>query len=120
MMGNEFYPIIGAELGDRALVNAWFPRTWRPYLRPPFNVLPETPFNNAINFITGAGAFLHQFIFGYSGLRLDHGGLKQEFKPLLPLNLNQMTLKGITVRGVKRTLKVSDWKPGPRMRSTFR
>jgi len=43
--------------GDRAVMRKMLDNTWRPYVRPPFNVLPETPTNANINFLTGAGAF---------------------------------------------------------------
>ncbi len=108
MMGSEFYPILGVELGDRTLIDALLPRTWRPYVRPPFNVLSETPGNNNVNFITGAGAFLHQFLFGYSGLRFRESGPAQEFKPLLPQKVGKLILEGVVLRGVKRTITVTD------------
>ncbi len=107
MMGTEFYPILGVELGDRTLVDALLPRTWQPYVRPPFNVLPETPDNDNINFLTGAGAFLQQFLFGYSGLRLRENGLTREFKPLLPGKVTKLILEGVSIRGVKRTLTIT-------------
>ena len=62
MMGVEFFPILAAELQDRKLVNTTLARAWQSYVRPPFNVLPETPTNANTNFITGAGAFLQQFL----------------------------------------------------------
>ena len=108
MMGNEFEPILGVELGDRALIDQLLPRTWRPYVRPPFNVLAETPANQNINFITGAGAFLHQFVFGYSGMRLSEGGLQKRYRPLLPGSVRKIVFKGISVGGARRTLTVTD------------
>ena len=41
--------------------------------RGPFLMLSETPTNDAVNFVTGAGGFLQQVIFGYTGLRLGRG-----------------------------------------------
>jgi protein-glucosylgalactosylhydroxylysine glucosidase len=102
MMGSEFEPILGAELGDRKLIDELLPRTWHPYMRPPFNVLTETPTNGNYNFITGAGAFLQQFLFGYSGLRLSENGLEQKYEPVLPGSISRLTLKGVTVRGATR------------------
>ena len=37
----------------------------------PFNVWRETPTGGAVNFITGAGGFLQQALFGSSGMRLE-------------------------------------------------
>jgi protein-glucosylgalactosylhydroxylysine glucosidase len=41
----------------------------------PFNVWRETPGGGAVNFITGAGGFLQQAIFGSSGMRITKSGL---------------------------------------------
>jgi protein-glucosylgalactosylhydroxylysine glucosidase len=104
MMGTEFYPILAAQIGDRRLIGQLLEPLVRPYLRPPFQVIAETPDNQNTNFITGAGAFLQQFVFGYTGLRLDEGGLKRKFPPALPADIQKLTLKNITVRGKRETL----------------
>ncbi|MFZ0590722.1 MAG: hypothetical protein WAM39_09580 [Bryobacteraceae bacterium] len=104
MMGGEFYPILAAEVGNRQLVGQLLDPLSRPYLRPPFQVIAETPSNQNTNFITGAGAFLQQFVFGYSGLRLTDRGLEQKFHPLLPPNINTLTLRNIAIRGKRQTL----------------
>lgn len=97
MMGTIFLPIIAAEFNDDSLFNFLFNKTLYGYLRPPFNVLAETHTNNSINFITGAGAFLQQVIFGYTGLRLTDEGLIQKYKPMLPKNISLLTLKNFTI-----------------------
>jgi len=100
MMEIEFYPALAAEVGDRAVMRKMLDNTWRPYVRPPFNVLPETPTNANINFLTGAAAFLHQFVFGYSGLRFsEDGGLVRKYKPMLPPGIKKLTLHNLSVRG---------------------
>jgi len=48
--------------------------------QPPFGVWTEYPrgaggFPGCVNFLTGAGGFLHSVVFGTSGLRLRRGGL---------------------------------------------
>ncbi len=108
MMGVEFFPILGAELQERRIIDALLPRTWRPYVRPPFNALPETPTNNNINFITGAGAFLQQFLFGYTGLRLSEQGLSPKYPAILPSSVKRLVLKGVTVRGARRDIIVEN------------
>src|SRR5207248_8042454 len=60
MMGVEFYPILAAELSDRPLIGRLLDPLSTPYLRPPFQVIAETPDNQNTNFITGAGAFLQE------------------------------------------------------------
>jgi protein-glucosylgalactosylhydroxylysine glucosidase len=104
MMGGEFYPILAAELQNRDLIAQMLGPLSTPYLRPPFQVIAETPHNRNTNFITGAGSFLQQFVFGYSGLRLTDNGLEQKFRPVLPPGIEKMTLKNITVRGKRQSL----------------
>jgi trehalose/maltose hydrolase-like predicted phosphorylase len=106
MMTTTLYPVIAAELGDRALVDTLLPMTYRGHLRPPFDALAETPENDAVNFITGAGGFLQQIIYGYSGLRLDESGLRRAFRPLLPSRLTQMVLRNFSVRGKRYDIVV--------------
>ena len=74
------------------------------YLRPPFQVIAETPDNRNTNFITGAGAFLQQFVFGYSGLRLTQNGLEKRFDSVLPPQVQKLTLRNIVVRGKRVTV----------------
>ncbi len=101
MMGTNFLPIIAAELNNDSLFNYLIDKTLKGYLRPPFNVLAETHTNNSVNFITGAGSFLQQVIFGYTGLRLTDEGLVQKYKPMLPKNIISLRLKNFTVNNKK-------------------
>ena len=103
-MGTEFYPILAAEAGDRAMIGKLLVPLSIPYLRPPFQAIAETPRNENTSFITGAGAFLQQFVFGYSGLRLTGNGLERKFTPALPPGVKQLTLKNVSVRGRRTTL----------------
>ncbi|MGI9071810.1 MAG: hypothetical protein ACR2JB_10985 [Bryobacteraceae bacterium] len=104
MMGGEFYPILAAELGDQKLIGQMLAPLSKAYLRSPFQVIAETPRNQSTNFITGAGAFLQQFVFGYPGLRLTENGLEQKFPSVLPPGIKKLVLKNITVRGKRQTL----------------
>ena len=99
MMTTALYPAIAAELGDRALVDTLLPLSYRSHLRPPFLVLAETPTNQAVNFLTGAGGFLQQVIFGYTGLRFDESGLRAAFRPVLPSRITRLVLRNVSVRG---------------------
>jgi len=106
MMGVNFLPIIAAELENDSLFNLTLDLTLKGYLKPPFNVLSETHTNRSINFITGAGAFLQQVIFGYTGLRLTEKGLVQKFQPMLPKNVKSITLKNFTVENQQVNITV--------------
>jgi trehalose/maltose hydrolase-like predicted phosphorylase len=106
MMSHVLYPVVAAELGDEALVDRLLPTTYEGYVRGPFVVLSERPVNDAVNFLTGAGAFLQQVIFGYSGLRFDDSGLRPAFKPLLPSGIERLLLRNFTVRGMRYDIAV--------------
>ena len=49
--------------------------------------------------MTGAGGFLQQIVYGYSGLRLDETGLRRAFRPMLPSRLRRLVLRNVSVRG---------------------
>jgi trehalose/maltose hydrolase-like predicted phosphorylase len=104
MMGTEFYPILAAQIGDSRLIGQLLGPLSAPYLRPPFQVLAETPENQNTNFITGAGAFLQQFVFGYTGLRFSENGWERKYPSILPPGIRRLTLKNVTIRGKRDTL----------------
>jgi trehalose/maltose hydrolase-like predicted phosphorylase len=51
-----------------------------------------------VNFVTGAGGFLQQVIYGWTGLRLGDRGLEPAFPPVLPSTVKRLVLRGIHVR----------------------
>jgi trehalose/maltose hydrolase-like predicted phosphorylase len=98
MMGSTILAVGAAELNDRALVDSLLPLGFAQYVKGPFLMLSETPSNNAVNFVTGAGGLLQQVIFGWTGLRLGRNGLEPAFAPLLPSGIRQLVLCNISVR----------------------
>jgi trehalose/maltose hydrolase-like predicted phosphorylase len=99
MMGSTLLSVDAAELGDRALLDSLLPHSYQSHLRGPFLMLSETPTNDAVNFVTGAGGFLQQVIFGYTGLRLGESGLEPAFPPLLPSRITRLVLRNLYHRG---------------------
>jgi hypothetical protein len=99
LMGAALLAVDAAELGDRALVDSLLPHSYQHWLHGPFLMLSETPTNNAVNFLTGAGSFLQQVIYGYTGLRLGENGLEPTFPPVLPSRITRLTLKNVYSRG---------------------
>jgi trehalose/maltose hydrolase-like predicted phosphorylase len=99
MMGSTLLAVDAAELGDRALLDSLLPHSYQGHLRGPFLMLSETPTNDAVNFVTGAGGFLQQVIYGYTGLRLGEGGLEPAFAPLLPSRISRLVLRNVYNRG---------------------
>jgi trehalose/maltose hydrolase-like predicted phosphorylase len=99
MMGSTLLSVDAAELGDRALVDSLLPHSYQGHLRGPFLMLSETPTNDAVNFVTGAGGFLQQVVFGYTGLRLGERGLMPAFPPVLPSRITRLVLRNVHARG---------------------
>jgi trehalose/maltose hydrolase-like predicted phosphorylase len=99
MMGSTLLAVDAAELGDRALIDSLLPHSYQGHLRGPFLMLSETPTNDAVNFVTGAGGFLQQVIYGYTGLRLGEQGLDSAFAPVLPSRIRRLVLRNVAVRG---------------------
>ena len=106
MMGSALLSVDAAELGDRALVDSLLPHSYQNWLKGPFLMLSETPTNNAVNFLTGAGSFLQQVIYGYTGLRLRERGLEPAFPPMLPTRITRLTLKNVYSRGKRYDIVV--------------
>lgn len=106
MMTVTLYPVVAAELGDRSLVDSLSRQSYEAFLRPPFHVLAETPRSDAVNFLTGAGGFLQQVVFGYTGLRLGEDGLRQAFRPVLPSRITRLVLRNFSVRGKRYDILV--------------
>jgi len=99
MMGSTILAVGAAELNDRAMVDSLLPHSYRAHIKGPFLMLSETPANDAVNFVTGAGGFLQQVIFGWTGLRIGERGLEPAFPSLLPSSVKRLVLRNISVRG---------------------
>jgi protein-glucosylgalactosylhydroxylysine glucosidase len=100
MMGSTLLSVDAAELGDRAMVDSLLPHSYRSWLQGPFLMLSETPEKkDAVNFVTGAGGFLQQVLYGYTGLRWGEKGLEPAFDPILPSRIKRLTLRNVYSRG---------------------
>ena len=100
MMGSTLLAVDAAELGDRALLDSLLPHSYQSWLQGPFLMLSETPDKkDAVNFVTGAGGFLQQVIYGWTGLRWGEKGLEPAFAPMLPSRISRLTLRNVYSRG---------------------
>ncbi len=108
MMGINFLSIIAAELGSDSLLNLTINKTLNGYLKSPFNVLSETHQNKSVNFLTGAGSFIQQVIFGYTGLRITDEGIVEKYKPMLPAKIKKLILKNFTINNKKCDIIIED------------
>lgn len=80
-------------------------RSYLPQLRAPFFQTSESTEGGAMNFLTGTGGLLQQFLFGYSGLRFDSDAI--ELDPSLPPQITGLTLKGLHWQGRLFTLRIN-------------
>jgi trehalose/maltose hydrolase-like predicted phosphorylase len=100
MMGSTLLSVDAAELGDRALLDSLLPHSYRSWIQGPFLMLSETPDKkDAVNFLTGAGGFLQQVIYGWTGLRIGEKGLEPAYAPLLPSRIKRLTIRNVYSRG---------------------
>ncbi len=72
-------------------------RSYLPQLRDPFYQTSETNEGGAVNFLTGTGGVLQQFLYGFSGLRFGVDAI--ELDPSLPPQLTGLTLHGLRWQG---------------------
>ena len=98
MMGGTLLAVVAAELGDRTLVDTLLAPSYDGYLKGPFLLISETPRNNAVSFVTGAGGFLQQILYGYTGLRIGERGIEPAFAPVLPSHVTRLVLRNVYVR----------------------
>jgi trehalose/maltose hydrolase-like predicted phosphorylase len=107
MMGSTLLSVDAAELGDREMIDSLLPHSYRSWLQGPFLMLSETPDKkDAVNFVTGAGGFLQQVIYGYTGLRWTEKGLEPRFAPILPSRIKRVTLRNVYSRGKRYDIVV--------------
>ncbi|XP_052864011.1 protein-glucosylgalactosylhydroxylysine glucosidase-like [Anopheles cruzii] len=95
------------ELGQEQEARSMFEKSYKQYLRAPFNVWSENGNNEAGagNFITGAGGFLQTLINGYAGVRLHQDRLEiRNVRP--PPESNVLYLPTIEYRKVLFSLTI--------------
>ena len=92
MMGSTLLSVDAAELGDRALLDSLLPHS---YPAAAAGALPDAVGdarkNDAVNFVTGAGGFLQQVIFGYTGLRIGREGTGAGVRPGAAVHVKRLT-----------------------------
>jgi len=92
--------IAAATIGNAAAAAGWFQRNLQAHvIKPPFDVRTETPTNNTGYFLTASGGFLQNLEYGFTGLRIEPGGLVAAYPPVLPAGWRSLTLKHISFRG---------------------
>ncbi len=86
-------------------------RSYQPFLREPYLQFSEfAPIKltmTAYNFLTGVGGFMQEFLYGYSGLRLQAAAVQAD--PTLPPQMAGLTLRNLLWQGRTFTMHI-----GPR------
>jgi trehalose/maltose hydrolase-like predicted phosphorylase len=75
-------------------------------LKPPFDACTETAANEVGPFLTGSGSYLQSLIYGLTGLRIRATGLVEAYPPALPPGWRSLTLRNISFRGRRLTLRI--------------
>lgn len=82
-----------ARLGDIARAEEMFRRCYRPFSRPPFGAMAETPSSDNPYFMTGAGGLLQAVLFGFAGLEITERGIEC-LGPALPPSWKRLVIRG--------------------------
>lgn len=107
-MGFAPSSIAAAVAGRSEDAAVWFQRNFDSgTIKGPFNVRTETAGNNTGYFLTASGAFVQNLLYGFTGLRIEEQGLAQAYPPVLPRQWQSLTLRNLTFRGERLTLRVA-------------
>ncbi len=79
-------------------------RSVQPFIRDVFDQFSETRYGGAFTFMTGIGGFLQEFLYGYSGMRLNTGGVT--LAPSLTREIGGITLHDVHYRGRVFTVSI--------------
>ena len=111
-MSSSAHSVIAARLGESDRAYQDFVKSYRPFLRGPFNYFNEKPtevYNNTC-FLTGCAGPIQASLFGLAGARMDYfpadpskAGLT--YTPCLPKQWKSLKITGIQWRG--KTFDVS-------------
>ncbi len=105
-MTDAIHSIVAAEIG-RADEAMWYTkRSSTGFMRGPFNQFTEERGGgSAFTFLTGAGGFLQEFYYGYTGLRWRMNGVT--VNPILPSSLSNLTVTGLHYQGSTFDIEIS-------------
>lgn len=99
-MGFAPSSIAAATVGDATAAATWFEGNFTSgTLKPPFNVRTESAANNTGYFLTAAGGYVQNLVYGFTGLRVRREGLVEAYPPLLPAAWTRLTLRNLAFRG---------------------
>jgi trehalose/maltose hydrolase-like predicted phosphorylase len=76
-------------------------------LKPPYDACTETASNDVGPFLTGSGSYLQSLVYGLTGLRIRESGLVDAYPPALPPGWRSLTLRNVTFRGRRMTVRLA-------------
>jgi trehalose/maltose hydrolase-like predicted phosphorylase len=100
------HSVIEARLGQCDKAYSDFLRSYKPYLRGPFNYFNETPseFRTNYCFLTGCSGPIQAAIYGFAGIRMDYASKDPSkaaltYTPCLPKQWKSMKITGVQWHG---------------------
>src|ERR687896_1138440 len=97
-MTDSVHSILTSELNEPGCAAFTFTRrSVDPFMRAPFDQFAEARSGGAFTFLTGAGGFLQEFVYGYSGMRWRDSAVVLD--PSLPPQLSGVALHRLNWRG---------------------
>jgi len=96
--GDCAYSISWLRLGDSRDAEYYFNNTLL-HLKPPFSVFTERIVGGIPHFITGAGGFLQNIIFGYAGLMIEESNITVYTPILPPGTTSKITIRKLSYMG---------------------
>src|SRR3954471_19469405 len=111
-MTDGIHSIVTSKLGTPGCAAFTFTkRSVDPFMRGPYDQFSEARTGGAFTFTTGAGGFLQEFLYGYSGMRWRADQLSLD--PSLPPQLTGVTLNAVHWQG--RTVRIAIARGGTRV-----
>lgn len=107
------YSVIAARLGDCDRAYNEFVKSYKPYIRGPFNYFNEKASTTIDNqcFLTGAAGPIQSTIFGLAGARMDYFAQDADqnlyWSPCLPKQWKSIELTGVQWRGKNFDVKIA-------------
>ena len=108
------HSVIAARLGDRNRAYAEFVKSYKPFLRGPFNYFNEQPsrFKENMCFLTGCAGPIQAVLFGIAGIKMDYfDNPNLTYRPCLPKQWKSLKITGLHWRGKTFDLTVRTGKP---------
>eukprot|EP00052_Salpingoeca_macrocollata_P025089 m.227686 g.227686 ORF g.227686 m.227686 type:complete len:399 (+) comp22373_c0_seq7:137-1333(+) len=91
--GDSAYSIAWLRMNNRSAADAQFQLAFKHMDMDHFNVWMEKSFGDGghLNFLTGAGGYIQNWLYGYIGARFQNNALA--FNPVLPPEMEQVTVR---------------------------